>query len=40
MVHTVTDFSYELQDNLPIELPLPLSGSEHQEEVLSTYHNE
>jgi hypothetical protein len=40
MVHTITDFSYELEETLGNMFPIPLSGSEHQEEVLSTYHNE
>lgn len=37
MVHTVTDMQYELADTFGIELPLPQSLEEHQEEILSVY---
>ncbi|WP_417368940.1 hypothetical protein [Flavobacterium beibuense] len=37
MVHTTTAMQYELADTFGIELPLPQSLEEHQEEVLSVY---
>ncbi|MUV03797.1 hypothetical protein GN157_08760 [Flavobacterium rakeshii] len=37
MIHTVTDMQYELADTFGIELPLPQSFEEHQEEALSVY---
>jgi len=39
-VYAVTDISYALSDlsSLNITLPIPSSGSEHQEEILANYH--
>jgi len=37
VVKTITDLSYELTQIPNIELPIPQSGSEHQEEILVDY---
>lgn len=39
VVHVSTDITYQLTDlsSFNVELPIPSSGSEHQEEILDTY---
>lgn len=38
MVHSSTDLEYQLSDTFGVELPLPQTMSQHQEEVLEDYH--
>lgn len=40
MVHAVTDFNYELEETPGFELPMPETGSQHQEEFLVQYNVE
>lgn len=37
MVHSLTDLEYQLSDTFGVELPLPQTMSQHQEEVLEDY---
>ena len=42
MVHAVTNFQYDMADNIPdnVEVPLPQSGEESQEEILVNFNVE
>ena len=37
MVHAVTDFNYEMEETPGFEIPMPETGSQHQEEFLVQY---
>ncbi len=37
MVHSVSDVQYQLADTFGVEVPLPQSANEHQEEILANY---
>jgi len=40
VVHVVTDFNYELEETPGFEVPMPATGTEHQEEFLVQYNVE